>query len=717
MYAALIETGSEATVTADTGFVDMDYVRPDMMTDGSFSVVWDAPAANLDRETSYEMIVWPAHSLPTTATIYARAALAVSAEQWELVFPAPIAPVTAAVEVSAATEAGLTLAASGTGYSAPQHSGGVYAAVIETGSEAGVTADAGYVGMSFVRANMITDGAFSVVLDGPAASLDRNTSYEMIVWPAHSLPTTETIFARAPLSVSAEQWETVFPAPVVEPKVAFSVQASAAGLTVPVTGTGFTKQAAGDGVYVAVIKAGQAMTVESAKSPAVVGVTFMSPKAPAGRGLAKDGSFSTTIDLPQANLVSGEPYEVLVWNAHGVVSPESLVSVEPLPVSAEQWETVFPTPVAERVVSTSVGAIVQNDTMTFSVTGSGYPKENYQKGLYASVIEAGTSGELSQGNVGLQVAYIPVTKLTTGTFTADIVVNATKLDNTKQYEIAVWRAQTNPSDQSADLETSGLAITDEHWAALFPKPAVERQVTAQVGAISAKESIAVEISGTGYPVENYSNGVYVSFIEAGTADELSQTNMGLTFAWVKPSAFEQEGFRHTLTVPASKINRMQEYEIVVWRGHTLPADENADLSKASLTISEANWDMLFPKPAPKVSATVGKIVPDTSVAVSVAGVAFPASEFPNGVYAALVEKGTILDQTMPNFGLKYEWVRATGADGTFTSVLSVPADKLDRSKEYEVAVWRGHTMPAMPTSNLTVVPVEFSTANWDMLFP
>ncbi|MEB4615467.1 HtaA domain-containing protein [Leucobacter sp. M11] len=432
------------------------------------------------------------------------------------------------------------------------------------------------------------DGTFTSVLSVPADKLDRSKEYEVAVWRGHTMPAMPTSnLTVVPVEFSTANWDMLFPAPASEAKVSFAVEAAATGLTVPVSGTGFLKQAAGDGVYVAVITAGQAMTVTGASSDAVIGVKYLSPKAPAGKGLSPDGTFTTSIALPKDKLASGEAYEVLVWNAHGIVTEESLVSVEALPVTAEQWETVF------------------------------------------------------------------------------------------------------------------------------PKPA-ERSIAAKTGTITANTSLAIDVVGQGYPASGFPNGVYVSLIEAGTASELNPTNLGIESQWVRVSELKDSAFSWTLTVDASKVNRLKEYEVAVWRGHTMPSAENADLETAALTISEADWDKLFDQDSASLAASVAQVKSKTSITFSATGKNYRATDYPNGVTVALFERG----KSTSAASLVSVSVSAKQLEkGTFTTDLVARANALDRAKSYEVSVWRNPAKPSAGNAALVTVPVSISGKHWDALFP
>ncbi|MBX3095194.1 MAG: hypothetical protein KF680_11760, partial [Cryobacterium sp.] len=72
------------------------YVANEMVSvvDGEITAVTlNAAAADLDRTSVYEVIVWETESSPDASTIYARGDVTITTEQWDVVFPpAPVVP-------------------------------------------------------------------------------------------------------------------------------------------------------------------------------------------------------------------------------------------------------------------------------------------------------------------------------------------------------------------------------------------------------------------------------------------------------------------------------------------------------------------------------------------------------------------------------------------------------------------------------------------------
>ncbi|MFT4283487.1 MAG: HtaA domain-containing protein, partial [Protaetiibacter sp.] len=208
-YAAIIEKGTEASVGMSGGYAAFGYWMPPAagIDGGAFDRSLIAPASSLDRTKQYELLVWEGHTAPSADTIYARADVAVTAEQWAAIFP-PV-PALAVTAASASAADGLTARVVGSGFDGIT---GAYAAIIEKGTEAEVTASGGYAGFGYwATPGAIVSGAFDKTIVAPTAKLDADADYEVIVWQSHTNPTSTTIYARADLAVSAEQWAAIFP--------------------------------------------------------------------------------------------------------------------------------------------------------------------------------------------------------------------------------------------------------------------------------------------------------------------------------------------------------------------------------------------------------------------------------------------------------------------------------------------------------------------------
>ena len=239
-YAAIIEKGTEAAVGPAGGYAAFGFWMPPAggITDGTFDRTLTVPTASLDATKAYEFLIWQGHTAPTAATIYARVDISVTSTQWDAIFPppAPVPTVTATVTAASETD-GLTVGLTGTGFDGIT---GGYAAIIEKGTEAAVGPAGGYAAFGFWMppAGGITDGAFDRSLTVPTASLDRTKAYEFLIWQGHTAPTAATIYARVDITVSANQWNAIFPPAL--PTFGITVTPTADvtdGGTVTVTGT------------------------------------------------------------------------------------------------------------------------------------------------------------------------------------------------------------------------------------------------------------------------------------------------------------------------------------------------------------------------------------------------------------------------------------------------------------------------------------------------
>lgn len=114
-YAAIIEKGTESSVSAGGGYVAFGYwMTPGAITGGAFDKTLVAPAAQLDRAKAYEVIVWQGHSTPDASTIYARADVVLTDAQWNVLFP-PV-PRVSVSKTSGLDAAGETITISGSGF-------------------------------------------------------------------------------------------------------------------------------------------------------------------------------------------------------------------------------------------------------------------------------------------------------------------------------------------------------------------------------------------------------------------------------------------------------------------------------------------------------------------------------------------------------------------------------------------------------------------------
>ncbi|MEJ6488293.1 HtaA domain-containing protein [Leucobacter sp. USCH14] len=81
VYVAIIEKGTEASLTQEGGYVDFLYQPEVRNGEGSFTFV--TPKEGFKRSKEYEVLVWRSHSNPTKDNLYGRDDLVVTAAQWD----------------------------------------------------------------------------------------------------------------------------------------------------------------------------------------------------------------------------------------------------------------------------------------------------------------------------------------------------------------------------------------------------------------------------------------------------------------------------------------------------------------------------------------------------------------------------------------------------------------------------------------------------------
>ncbi|AMB60186.1 HtaA domain-containing protein [Microterricola viridarii] len=224
--------------------------------------------------------------------------------------------VTSTVAAASATD-GLSVRLVGSGFGTTT---AAYAAIIEKGTEASVDPASGFIAMEYWMPPAIVAGGFDKSLVAPTAALDRNKQYEVIIWKQHSLPNAGTIYARADITPTTGQWDTLFPAP--QPDAEATTTTLSVDKTAVVEGSTVTATA----VIAPVAASGTVNFVNGstvvAKDVAVTGGT-----ATASFKLAKTGSASLTAVFTPAKgalfLGSTSAAVAVAVTAKPVTPPES----------------------------------------------------------------------------------------------------------------------------------------------------------------------------------------------------------------------------------------------------------------------------------------------------------------------------------------------------------------------------------------------------------
>lgn len=196
----------------------VEYIRPQQIVDGDWSMTLTAPVGALDPDATYEVLIWVAHGIPTDATLLEVLPVTFTPEQLQALFPeaAPETKRSAQLTVEAVTTEGLDIAVSGEGFTdlpAPTSGGpvaGIYAALRDanTMSNETINADTAIVpAVAFIPAARIRDGVWRTALHADAADIDPGGDYEVIVWVAHGDITETTLLETLPVTLTDAQRE------------------------------------------------------------------------------------------------------------------------------------------------------------------------------------------------------------------------------------------------------------------------------------------------------------------------------------------------------------------------------------------------------------------------------------------------------------------------------------------------------------------------------
>ena len=336
VYAAVVETGAEILNGKEATIAAVSYIRADSITDGAFEQALAATPDKLDREKSYEVLVWKAHGPATAETTFLRAPLALTTADWDRIYGPSTQRAFVDPEVTAASEQGLNVAADISRIQLQPGDAGVYAAVIEAGTESELSPGSMGLAVSFITKDRIVDGKASSNFDIASEKLDRGKSYEVLVWRAHGNATEDRILGRGAIEVTEAQWDDVFGAPESPEGDAVVTAATEAGLGYSANLRGFSPQAFPNGAYIGLVEAG---TADAASRESVLGAQWV-------RVFPESGAVSQALTVEAADLDRAKQYEVLVWPARTLPSAENNVLVMPLAISAAHWDRIFPADLA-----------------------------------------------------------------------------------------------------------------------------------------------------------------------------------------------------------------------------------------------------------------------------------------------------------------------------------------------------------------------------------
>lgn len=686
VYAALVETGSTAYLGAGT------WVRPDQIANGAgTAMVVTKVADGLDRNKSYELLMWYAHGNPTEDAIVLRQAVTITSEQWDAVFPPAPQPTATATTLSAAP-ASATVGAPVvlTTQVAPAAPGTV------TFSEGGT-----------VLGSAPTDGA-------GAAALSLSTLNE----GAHNIvadfaPTDASAFAA---STSAAASVTIT-APVTPVEVSVTVKSvSETGLTVSASVTGVNPASQPNGVHVGVVLRG---TANGAQAADFLGATASVKPIP------ESGAFSADVVIPANKLDPFQQYELVVWPQRSNPITANVVKVVPFDVTLAQWGQMFP----DRGIEGKASVKSATETgLTIAGAVTGVDAASYSLGVHVGVVLRGTANGARQADfLGATASIRPIPA--SGTVSAEVAIPAAKLDRSQQYELVVWPQRSNPTTANI-VKVIPFDVSTAQWDTVFgveaPKISASVLDASETGLkVSATvENIILRAAADVPDTGKDDQGVYVGIIEKDrVADYQTNASAGAKEDFAYKTFIKDGRVTRSIDVPAAKLDRAKQYVAVSWLAHGFLSDSRF-LAQTDLAISETQWDAVF-GPEPKISASVTDAGKDgLKVSATVENIVLrAAADVPDtgkddqGVYVGIIEKDRVAEYRVnASAGAKEDFAYKTFIkDGKVTRSIDVPAAKLDRTKEYVVVSWLAHGF-LNDDRFLAQTDLAITKGQWDAVF-
>ncbi|MBP3977255.1 HtaA domain-containing protein [Microbacterium sp. BLY] len=562
--------------------------------------------------------------------------------------PARAAGASVTATVSAAAPTGLTVSVQATGL--PDVTG-VYAALIVTGTESGVSAGGGYAAFALPFPT-VQQGATTFTLTAPVAALDRTQSYEVVVWQQHSAPTAATIYGRGDVAVTPAQWDTVFGTTSTEPEPGETEPGETEpGETQPgETEPGETEPGE---TQPGETEPGETQPGETTPAPAAIEVFLADGTTPAS---------GTRLQAGDRIIVKGTGYEPTAnVGGRGVPIPAHLPQGTYVVFGnfAETWQPSQGAPSSSRSVGAQAWALAE-DVLAQVPT-------QYQGAIRAQWGDISAEGSFE---VALTLKDTPATPGTYGVYT---------------------------------YAAGGVANPEqERRVALDYR--IPSALTTTVKAATAEDGLTVTATASKLGAVS---GAYVALIEKGTEADVTAGGGFLAMQYVRN--ITGGGFAVDLTAEASALDRSKTYEVIVWQQHTMP-NASTIHARSTVAITDAEWNALLPSPGPTVTTAVVGATAQDGLTVKATAAELGAVA---GAYVALIETGTEADVTAGGGFLAMQYVRNIGS-GAFTVDLTAAAKDLDRAKTYEVIVWQQHTMPNADTIHARAA-VAISDAQWRAL--
>lgn len=325
-----------------------------------------------------------------------------------------------------------------------------------------------------------------------------------------------------------------------------------------------------------------------------------------------------------------------------------------------------------------------------------------------------------------------------GNFTDALNMSIDELDEDTDYEVITWPNRSFPTESNMYARTD----IDIDWDVLLDRDSelgededhgnendegeespeeTSKSFTAKASAMTEDNELVIDILGSGYgdvqtlPGQS-SPGAYFGLIEKDSdLADVTQDDEALS------AAIDEDGnITETWLIKVESVDPEKDYEVISWPTRSNPSAENL----YGRTDLEIDWDALgqpgneddeeAPVATPKITTSVTEIA-DERIDIAIEGRGFDDVEMQAGqdspvAYFTLVEKGAELSAVGQD-------ATAVSADindhGELSTVLTVDAEELDASKEYELISWPAR---AMPTEDNLFARADV-TIDWEALFP
>lgn len=384
-----------------------------------------------------------------------------------------------------------------------------------------------------------------------------------------------------------------------------ATEAPRAGGEITVNGSGYT--AAYPGIYIAIGPAGLPGFYMGASS--LIETVHVAPEnvdgsTESGRTakMNADGSFSLKFTVPAFE--DGTAYSLYTSKAHGQgfadrsqdVIAEVAYAAEPV-VAAPSVEVIGSVtdldPEASNVVTVKGSGFVPNPPATSGARpplAGKFTGTYVAFGSYASVWQPST-GAAAATRSGVDVKWaLPAESMGTvggaaagavelqpdGTFETTLTLTP---DESKAVTDGSWGIVTYPGGGAkyAPFETfTPVTFKDASDGA-----------TLRATATVTDEGLKVNVDATGLP-----GAIYAALIERGTASDLDMDDPNSYAAFALPFPTVTDGAASfSLVASMSKLDRKKQYEVIVWKIHSLP-DASTIYGESDVTVTDAQWDVL-----------------------------------------------------------------------------------------------------------------------------